>query len=137
MPLSKQELLAPRYKVIEPYPFQSYNVGDIITGEQAIVTSIYEMRYSYTKLGDYPAIFKPLRWFEERELSELPEYVSAKASIHKTVIHKIVIKVKWQIAKEDDGKEGLFAYDVNSVAKIYPWGLEPADQTDFDNQNKQ
>lgn len=65
--MTKKELLKPRYKVIADYPDGIWEVGDIIhdgfKGWQGIAP-------------DYPHLFKPLQWWEERELKDMPEYLT-------------------------------------------------------------
>jgi hypothetical protein len=77
--MTKEELLIPRYKCIAPMPFDRdklYNVGDIFTDDGKVAVRnqhgdpVYPIDWA-----TYPHLFKPLHWWEERELSELPEYI--------------------------------------------------------------
>lgn len=88
--MSTKELLKPRWKVIADYP-----------GNPAIVGSILKMRNDYqyevnSKLfimpEGYPAIFKKLEWWEEREQEDLPEYVKLVVFPHypDTAINTII-----------------------------------------------
>jgi hypothetical protein len=98
MPLSVEELLRPRYKVIADYPqppFTNdlYNVnnehifieGDLLT--QCNVNGALTFK-RYGRLGHmsvgvpccahpekFPKIFKPLQWWEDRKVDEMPEHV--------------------------------------------------------------
>lgn len=68
---SIDHLLKPRFLVIGDYPsLGSYaKIGDVITGKTVWVAGKeYEMK-------NYPAIFRPLAWYEHREENELPTYV--------------------------------------------------------------
>lgn len=57
-------LLAPRYKVIADYPRSFYTLGEVI-----------ECDAPDHQLAQWPAIFKPLQWWEERTLEEMPMYL--------------------------------------------------------------
>lgn len=59
-----KELLVPRFRLIESYPGNSSEVGSV---------SIEESTASYFRR--FPTNFKELGWWEEREESEMPDYV--------------------------------------------------------------
>lgn len=79
--MTPEELLKPRYIVIADYPeIERHNIkiGDVITTE---ATAMYA-----DKIQDgtpvvaidheiFPAIFKKLEWWEEREEEDMPDYV--------------------------------------------------------------
>jgi len=80
---SLNELLQPRYKVISLYPNSEYPLGTIITIdiESAYVrypdkklqhTSSYEFLVRL-KVGNHPTLFKKLKWWEERNIEEMPD----------------------------------------------------------------
>lgn len=62
------DLLAPRYKVIAPWP----SLGDDVE-----VGFIYEKctEYMCKHMDRYPHLFRKLEWWEERKPEEMPEYV--------------------------------------------------------------
>lgn len=80
--MSTEELLLPRYKVIARYPDMDKHKlyeGAIITlnlqeGNQWYLdtgkSKIYDAYYD-----GYPHLFKKLKWWQERSLDELPEYL--------------------------------------------------------------
>lgn len=70
--LSVEELLRPRYKVIAPWPQmrEHLNIGDILQGERGYLTM-----ESKETFADYPHLLRPLPWHEEREESQMPEYL--------------------------------------------------------------
>lgn len=89
--LSKEELLKPRYKVMSDWPGRKdFVVGEVVTldkdftpeykkyeiedcqGKRVYITSFFEM---------FPLQFKPLPWYAEREVSEMPEYVKSVEGI--------------------------------------------------------
>jgi hypothetical protein len=60
-------LLKPRYKVIADYPRSPYVIGNIISDDDKEYTCEYMSRF--------PAIFKLLEWWEDREESDMPKYL--------------------------------------------------------------
>jgi hypothetical protein len=103
MPLSVEELLRPRYKVIADYFFNPYKLGDIITLPKNN-RSVHLTTTSHTdEFGDrvsqaehyapkvidqYPHLFQPLQWWEDRNSEDMPEYVIEEGG------H--VFKTKWK-----------------------------------------
>lgn len=78
-----QKLLQPRYLVIADYPSSTFTVGEILP---IIVNEMGEAIYAYPNTGGkagiyqthfnkYPHIFKPLFWWEERDIADMPEYL--------------------------------------------------------------
>lgn len=85
---SIEQLLKPRYKVIADYPLSLLMIGDIVE----MVTGSNEMwvcnrtgnRISFHP-ANYPAIFKQLSWWEEREVGEMLGLVVKKISYPFTI----------------------------------------------------
>lgn len=78
------DLMKPRYKVIADYPANYYGVGEIYTDCSAYTTELFEK---------YPHLFKKLEWWEEREESEMPEYVKeigGESHVVKVANHYVV-----------------------------------------------
>lgn len=69
-----EKLLEKRYKVIENYPNSYFCVGQIL-GE-TFADEEWEC-------ADYPLLFKELKWHEERNINEMPEYLSVNGVIKK------------------------------------------------------
>jgi hypothetical protein len=63
-----QELLKPRYKVIEDYPFSDCKLGEIFT-EGKLEAAFFN------NLSKYPHLFRKLEWWEERDEKDMPEYL--------------------------------------------------------------
>lgn len=93
MSLSKEQLLAPRYKVIALWPYCHEEVGGIITvyaGESAYLYTlgkdsvhVYPSDRNRTTTDwyeQYPHLFQKLEWWEERKPEDMPEYVRQKNS---------------------------------------------------------
>lgn len=88
--MTTEELLKPRWKVIADYPDSPFDVGEIINSNGTVEQ--FERVVDYTLISnctieypdDYPAIFKKLKWWEEREFNELPKYVKNKDGVYET-----------------------------------------------------
>lgn len=78
-----EELMQPRYIVIADYPGLDYKVGYVLNPHPIYGFDIFPYPEKY------PHIFKPLNWYEERELKDMPEYVLFVESNRKEV-HKVV-----------------------------------------------
>ncbi len=83
-----KDLMQKRVKVIADYPQNPKPIGTIIPE----IRGYYEVREGYSikaeLISDYPAIFKPLEWWEERSDSEMPQYVKLDDGVHESVIIK-------------------------------------------------
>lgn len=79
--MTPEELLQPRWKVIADFPKSSYNIGQILIPffikdeglQKWYIQDDYD--YSWIRIEDYPAIFKKLEWWEERDVQDLPQYI--------------------------------------------------------------
>lgn len=64
MPLTTEELLIPRYKVIGDYPDNQMKIG-----------AIFESKNMSAYYDRFPCVFMRLGWWEDRDMFELPEYI--------------------------------------------------------------
>jgi len=64
MTVQIEQLLKPRFKIIADYPGNVREIG-------SISTEIHTAEY----FRKFPSNFRELQWWEEREVSEMPEYV--------------------------------------------------------------
>lgn len=64
-PLTPEQLMQPRYKVIADFPHSSMWVGMIFIPEKK------EIKF-YDK---YPHLFKRLEWWEDRKIEDMPAYL--------------------------------------------------------------
>jgi len=76
--LSYDELMKQRYEVIADYPGQKYQIGDVIPGERSYVAGETDEWSLKVSMKDYPALFKPLQWWEHRKPEDMPEYVKER-----------------------------------------------------------
>lgn len=79
------ELLKPRYKVQDDWPFRKdFEVGEIIQLSFKLMEEwhfhheITHQNYGESFFTSYPNIFKKLPWHEDRKPEEMPEYVKNK-----------------------------------------------------------
>lgn len=84
-----ENLMQPRYKVMMDYPDSVYEVGIIIKFPEKSDWFTGEMDWCSEMVGrngskamrsikyfePYPLIFKPLPWYADRDVSELPLYL--------------------------------------------------------------
>lgn len=75
--MTQEELLKPRFKLIEDYPGNSREIGSISV---EIATASYFRKYK--------ANFRELQWWQDRDEKDMPEYVKVKCVINPSV-HKV------------------------------------------------
>jgi len=130
------DLLTPRFLVTTDYPDSKFKVGDILS-PHFFCKFIYSncdntggLRLSEVK--KYPAVFKELKWYEKREVSEMPTYIKSETQ---------VVKPDWQL-KEWNGHTYLRAYDTESaklnISSFFKLNLfTPATEAEFINYQNQ
>jgi len=116
--MTPEELLKPRYKVIADYFFNPYNVGDIITlpenNRSVHLTTTKHTdefgenvsqaeHYAPKVIEQYPHLFKPLAWWEDRKPEEMPEYVKDKeGTVYKIKTHELDVAGDAFFTTEED-----------------------------------
>lgn len=89
--MTTEELLKPRYKVIADYPHSWFTIGEII-----------QDNFVSLSLKLYPNIFKELKWWEKREVEDLPKYLKIGDCIRKVIKWDLILdKVTVTNSKED------------------------------------
>lgn len=108
-----ENLLKPRYKVIADYPASEFFVGSIRKEE------IFDLGDNEYRYSDFPHLFKPLAWYEDREPDEWPEYVKGLRAV------KRLLKV------EDHG--GMFLSILCEGETVWGtiWMYEPATEEEY------
>lgn len=94
--MTTKELLKPRWKVIADFPCNvGQDVGEIISEcEYKSEPDCYFVKIDLDgKIfgicpDDYPHLFKKLKWWEERDIKDLPDYI-------KKIDTEVVYKVLW------------------------------------------
>lgn len=86
-----QDLLKPRWIVIAVYPYCPYEIGDLIeisdagTSFHCCTTKEWNEwendfsgshnYFSLDQINNFPALFRELSWYENREIEEMPRYI--------------------------------------------------------------
>lgn len=120
--MTKEELMKPRYKVIEGYPNMNFNIGEVITlsigDDERFETAGVKEPYCYHngngatsewELKCFPKIFKPMKWWEERKLEDMPMYIKSNYSNGSLQIGTLA-KVK---------SNGIFEHDTPTDCKYF------------------
>lgn len=89
--MTPEELLMPRYKVIADYPNSPFSgiltlkkYWDGVKYEWYGHDGLYSEYDSFFK--GYPHLFKPLEWWEEREIEDMPKYVKLEKDYMETKV---------------------------------------------------
>ena len=83
--MKAKELMKPRFEVIANYPGSHLAIGKVIDFDYG--KTEYD---SPNNFENYPAIFRPLNWWEYRTVEEMPKRVICKAIPDDTeIIEKI------------------------------------------------
>lgn len=108
------ELLQPRYKVIAAYPGISYEIGKIL---QCAESEHGDVNY----YKQYPHLFKRLEWWEDREVSEMPEYL-------KDTSDGIVYKVEYR----ERGTNNIeYRIGISWISLHFGTHVKPATEQDY------
>jgi hypothetical protein len=109
--MTNEELMTPRFRVIADYPNSLFKIGEILTGNQRLFCDKNSERYS-----DFPNIFQPLEWWEERSLEDLPKYLRFKDNVRtgylkindeeEPFVHKV--KVHFRYSTNEDYRYSSF-----------------------------
>lgn len=89
----KTTLLTPRIRVIVNYPGSPFKIGDILTLQNGLYRLDFQRLFS--DLEKYPAVFQPLKWWEYRELHEMPQYVKGIKSGHTYKVEANFVKAMY------------------------------------------
>lgn len=134
-----EDLLKPRYKVLADWPESQFSSKDspasmisywvgriIIYGEIGVQTQI--------KYDKYPHLFKKLEWWEDREESEMPEYLKScsKPINHSDRFSNVLIKcgqdVFWNSNKFSFNKYGF----VQAYGGIWIENFSPSTKEEYE-----
>lgn len=129
-------LLTPRYMVEADYPNSPYEVGDILLNYKDTHYRRVSDGYVFTeqKIQNYPHIFRPMHWSEQRELGEMPKYVwyeGAPSKVTKLVCVEGESGETIVTQTDYDGK-GLFNLDNQYMLKGFSWReVTPATEAEY------
>jgi len=132
--MTTEELLVKRYKVIGPYPFSPYKVGDIISpknGDVNFIAAKTETYYHFlpiSKICEMENLFEPLPWWKERRVEEMPEYLKCLSPNYKWIKGDIVKVDKWI---ESFGSTLRFYSPDTDKITHHPFSFIPATEADY------
>lgn len=90
-------LLKPRYKVIALWPGTDYDLGNIVFDPSPA------NQKNFFFFDNYPHLFQPLSWWQEREVGEMPEYMKCVLTPDQDIMPEQVLKMTWnEICGKDE-----------------------------------
>jgi hypothetical protein len=109
--MTAQELLKPRFEVIADYPFNPYEIGNLVENIANTSIALYARINDTDHLSSidffdkYPHLFRKLKWWERRSVEDMPKRLICKAIQDDTEIMEIQewdmdIMVGWLNKKE-------------------------------------
>lgn len=135
-----QELLKPRYKVIADYPeIERHNIriGDVITiSESAMYADKTQDGTPVVAIDHeiFPAVFRRLEWWEERDVKDMPEYL--KYNINDKNWYGNVVFEKVDMFYGDNNEYVALVDRDEMMQYCTSWYL-PTTETEYLNQTKQ
>jgi len=112
-----EKLLQPRYKLIADYPS---NIDDTGTVYEIDLSDGYGIDFEMT-CKKYSHLFRKLEWWEEREVSEMPEYL-------KDTSDGIVYKVEYR-ARGTNNIE--YRIGISWISLHFGTHVKPATEQDY------
>ena len=93
--MTAEQLLKPRYEVIADYPFNPYQIGDLVQNIANTSVALYakindtDHLSSIEYFDKFPHLFRKLNWWENRKAEDMPKQVICKAIPNDTEIIEI------------------------------------------------
>lgn len=133
--MTTEELLYPRYKVIERWPdmgVSGYHAGQIVTLMQKDGGQWCKKERDLTTyeafFEGYPHLFQRLEWWQERKPDDMPQYVKCLLFDFKFKKGEIIKVAKWL---ESFGPTLRFYPDCTDKITLHPHVYEPATEADY------
>jgi hypothetical protein len=129
--MTAEELLKPRFEVLEEYPCCRFKKGDILVRLKHATNNYYHTdensiyaEITLEEIEKYPHLFKKIKWWEHRIIEDMPKKLICKAIPNDTeVMHIEEWDMKnlygWTCAKSRTGC-GLLNFN-------YEYGYFPVD----------
>lgn len=128
MPLTKEELLKPRYLVTADYPCAILEVGQIINTYESAMTYVTESEKACLK--DYPHLFQPLQWWEERKPEDMPEHVATRPIFESDNVKYYKVS-EWYTYKQPVGGEEMIGFASPDGHTIGAHAVLPIDKEEY------
>lgn len=131
--------MIPRYKVIADYPNQPFPIGDILPSRNyeyfPITTIVYKNEFGENVrsvnwvesevIDKYPALFRKLNWYEERDIEDMPKYV-------KIIDENVIAKVEeHNMNLGFTYKETSYFKTEHSRRKVYSTNVIPSSEQEY------
>jgi hypothetical protein len=98
--MNKEELLMPRYKVINIWPDMSnygHYQGQVITmiklNDGGMGWPTFKVTFYPSFYDNYPHLFKPIHWADDRRVEDMPEYVTCISTPDQKIMPGMVLKI--------------------------------------------
>ncbi len=114
--MTNEELLIPRYKVIAEHPSSRLKLGQVFhldqinpEGKWHQYTEAEPVHLEEDSHVKYPAIFKRLEWWEERNIEDMPKYLKVFDSIVVRIIRYNISQAAfpYAVAKKLNNKSNV------------------------------
>lgn len=101
--MTPEELLRPRVIIENKWPNCPYAVGDILIQDGDYYWVVDDISW-YSKIPKqdvelYPYLMRPLEWWEERKVEDMPEYIKEASSIYK--IGEFIKVAEWEMESDE------------------------------------
>jgi hypothetical protein len=137
-----QELLKPRFEVIEEYPKCEFKKGEILSPIKYATNPWYHTNNKSTVVGllllelqKHPHLFKKLNWWEKRSEEQMPMYLKHTYDLDKSrySYNKIL---KWDMKYMN----GIINIEKRQVCSLLSWSPEysyiPISEEEYTENNK-
>lgn len=137
MPLTTEQLLIPRWKIISPIPFLPsewkylYKVDFIITDDgKSSAFNQNGVHVFATEWEEYPNIFQSLPWWSDRNPEDMPEYVASKPIFESDNVKCYKVS-EWYIYKQPVGGEEMIGFTSPYGHTIGAHAVLPIDEQEY------
>lgn len=133
--MTKEELLQPRYRVIANFPQQNSPIGHIYELKKMELAKMGTIEEMEKYFNQYPALFKKVEWWENREVKDLPQYLKCIETPDQKISVGQILKIKdyfgddlGYCGRSEDVQENICVLNTNCYV--------PATEEEFENYLK-
>jgi len=114
--MTPEQLLLPRILVKLNYPDSDFQIGQILNmiifedNEIGYLFPHHKLRWKLNFFNKFPLIFHQLKWYEKRELNELPKYLKFNNQHYEVK--------EWKSSLLNDGNYPVFKNPLNLEVSI-------------------
>lgn len=136
--MSVEELLKPRWKVIADYPGSEFILNEILSeSEKNQIIYYSDDGKHYISPEYYPAIFQPLKWWEQRSIEDIPKYIKNDGGVYEMDSYfPVKLGTLWQWSIKIHGEDARFGIQTMYIIdnKVLP-STEEEFNSFINNQN--